>query len=323
MTGLQIQRGVGTSTNGPGAFGATVSVNTLGTLAKPGIRAVLGGGSFGTQRRTLAWNTGMLQDGWSFEGRASRITSDGWLDRATSDLSSLVRPCGQALGDRVDLSLTTTLGHERTYQAWAWRPPLIVADPESTEEDILNWVQGSGEYDYGADTVRVEDLLENRAQHNYYRYENEVDDYRQDHYQLHLDQTMGDWNFGGVVFTTLGAGYYEQFRQGDDLSDYGFNPIVTNVLDTTGSCWGQTRFPTDLVRRRWLDNTLVGIVLDGEHVHRSCGSKCMDFGARSTKGTTSESSFGWMWRRCRAWRRVLQLPGREDDLSRLASGLAM
>ena len=89
VTGLQIQRGVGTSTNGPAAFGATVSVNTLGTLAKPGIRAVLGGGSFGTQRRTLAWNTGMLQDGWSFEGRASRITSDGWVDRATSDLSSL------------------------------------------------------------------------------------------------------------------------------------------------------------------------------------------------------------------------------------------
>ena len=74
MTGLQIQRGVGTSTNGPAAFGATVSVNTLGTLAKPGIRAVLGGGSFGTQRRTLAWNTGMLQDGWSFEGRASHAS---------------------------------------------------------------------------------------------------------------------------------------------------------------------------------------------------------------------------------------------------------
>ena len=112
MTGLQIQRGVGTSTNGPAAFGATVSVNTLGTLAKPGIRAVLGGGSFGSQRRTLAWNTGMLDGGWSFEGRASRITSEGWLDRATSDLSSLYGRVA-IRWETGRLSLTTTLGHER------------------------------------------------------------------------------------------------------------------------------------------------------------------------------------------------------------------
>ena len=247
MTGLQIQRGVGTSTNGPAAFGATVSVNTLGTLAKPGIRAVLGGGSFGTQRRTLAWNTGMLQDGWSFEGRASRIESDGWVDRASSDLSSLYGRVAKRW-ETGRLSFTTTLGHERTYQAW-YGVPQIVADPESTDEDILNWVQGSGEYNYGADTVRVADLLDRRAQHNYYRYENEVDDYRQDHYQIHLDQTLGDWNFGGVFYATLGAGFYEQFRQGDDLSDYGLAPLVTGT-DTT--------FATDLVRRRWLDNTLLG-----------------------------------------------------------------
>ena len=247
MTGLQIQRGVGTSTNGPAAFGATVSVNTLGTLAKPGIRAVLGGGSFGTQRRTLAWNTGMLQDGWSFEGRASRIESDGWVDRASSDLSSLYGRVAKRW-ETGRLSFTTTLGHERTYQAW-YGVPQIVADPESTDEDILNWVQGSGEYNYGADTVRVADLLDRRAQHNYYRYENEVDDYRQDHYQIHLDQTLGDWNFGGVFYATLGAGFYEQFRQGDELSDYGLAPLVMGT-DTT--------FATDLVRRRWLDNTLLG-----------------------------------------------------------------
>ena len=146
----------------------------------------------------------MLDGGWSFEGRVSRITSDGWLDRATSDLSSLYGRVAKRW-ETGRLSLTTTLGHERTYQAWAGVPQ-IVADPESTDEDILNWVQGSGEYDYGADTVRVQDMLDRRAQHNFYRYENEVDDYRQDHYQLHLDQTLGDWELGGVVFTTLGAG---------------------------------------------------------------------------------------------------------------------
>lgn len=341
MTGLQIQRGVGTSTNGPAAFGATVSVNTLGTLAKPGIRAVLGGGSFGTQRRTLAWNTGMLQDGWSFEGRASRITSDGWVDRASSDLSSLYGRVAKRW-ETGRLSFTTTLGHERTYQAW-YGVPQIVADPESTDEDILNWVQGSGEYDYGEDTVRVADLLDRRAQHNYYRYENEVDDYRQDHYQIHLDQTLGDWNFGGVFYATLGAGFYEQFRQGDDLSDYGLAPLVMGT-DTT--------FATDLVRRRWLDNTLLGtswtVSRSTEHYSQVYGVSrsfysgdhfgeliWMDFGAgaepgdeyyRSLGEKTDMSAFGkWSgqvsdlrWHGEIQARQVLyQTSGRDNDYSEI------
>ena len=247
MTGMQIQRGVGTSTNGPAAFGATVSVNTLGTLAKPGVRAVLGGGSFGTQRRTLAWNTGMLEGGWSFEGRASRITSDGWVDRATSDLGSLYGRVAKRW-ETGRLSLTTTLGHERTYQAW-YGVPQIAANPESTEEEIRTWAAGSYEYGYGADTVRLNDLIARRGQHNYYRYENEVDDYRQDHMQVHLDQTWGNWTLGGVLYGTAGAGFYEQFRQGDDLADYGFAPLIMGT---------DTAFTTDLVRRRWLDNTLMG-----------------------------------------------------------------
>jgi len=247
MTGMQIQRGVGTSTNGPAAFGATVSVNTLGTLAQPGIRAVLGGGSFGTQRRTLAWNTGMLDGGWSFEGRASRITSDGWVDRATSDLSSLYGRVAKRW-DSGRLSLTSTLGHERTYQAWYGVPQLAV-NPETTDEDIQNWAYNSYEYGYGADTVRIADLMERRSQHNYYRYENEVDDYRQDHYQLHLDQNLGEWDLGAVLYSTLGAGFYEQFREADDLEDYGLSPLIMG---------GDTAYTTDLVRRRWLDNTLVG-----------------------------------------------------------------
>ena len=247
MTGLQIQRGVGTSTNGPAAFGATVSVNTLGTLANPGIRAVLGGGSFGTLRRTLAWNTGMLQDGWSFEGRASRITSDGWVDRATSNLSSLYGRVAKRWNSG-RLSFTSMLGHERTFQAW-YGVPKIAVDSESTDEDILNWAEGSYEYNYGEDTLRINDLLDRRARHNYYRYENEVDNYSQNHYQVHLDQSFGNWSLGGVFYATLGAGYYEQFRRGDELSDYGLSPLILGD-DTT--------LTTDLVRRRWLDNILTG-----------------------------------------------------------------
>lgn len=261
MTGMQIQRGVGTSTNGPAAFGATVSVNTLGTLAQSGIRAVLGGGSFGTQRRTLAWNTGMLDGGWSFEGRASRIESDGYMDRASSDLSSVYGRLTKRW-ETGRLSLTSTLGHERTYQAWHGVPQ-IATDPDATDQEVIAWVMGdsvvapSYEYTMGyeedwtpiVDTVALNDLVARRAQHNFYRYENEVDDYRQDHFQAHLDQAWGNWALGGVFYGTAGAGFYEQFRQGDDLDDYGFAPVVLGT-DTT--------FTTDLVRRRWLDNTLIG-----------------------------------------------------------------
>jgi iron complex outermembrane receptor protein len=262
MTGLQIQRGVGTSTNGPASFGATISVNTLGTIAKPGIRAVLGGGSFGTQRRTLAWNTGMLQGGWSLEGRASRITSDGWVDRATSDLSSLYGRVAKRW-ETGRLSLTTSLGHERTYQAWYGVP--VIALTDSSDEAIRAWATNSYEYNYVSegsseyDQNRLEDLIENRERHNYAQYKDEVDDYRQDHFQLHLDQAVADWNLGGVVFGTLGAGYYEQFKQNEDLVDYGFDPFVIQVVDSDGVLVGSEDVEsTDLVRRRWLDNTLLG-----------------------------------------------------------------
>ena len=109
----------------------------------------------------------------------------------------------------------------------------------------------------------MEDLIKNRERHNYAQYKDEVDDYRQDHFQLHLDQAMGDWNLGGVVYSTLGAGFYEQFKQDEDLSAYGFDPYVVQVFDTTGALMGSdTVGSTNLVRRRWLDNTFVGVVLD-------------------------------------------------------------
>jgi len=262
MIGMQIQRGVGTSTNGPAAFGATVSVNTLGSDFKPGIRAVLGSGAFGTNRRTMAWNTGMLKDGWSLEGRASRITSEGYVDRATSDLSSLYGRLAKRW-ETGRASLTTTLGHERTYQAWYGVP--VIALTDSSDEAIRAWAANSYEYNYVSegsseyDQNRLEDLIDNRERHNYAQYKDEVDDYRQDHFQLHLDQAVGDWNLGGVVYGTLGAGYYEQFKQNEDLVDYGFDPFAVQIFDADGVLLGsEVVESTDLVRRRWLDNTLLG-----------------------------------------------------------------
>ena len=140
MTGMQIQRGVGTSTNGPAALGRLCRSTRWApwpsrACARCWVVDPL------EHSVDLAWNTGMLEGGWSFEGRASRITSDGWVDRATSDLSSLYGRVAKRW-ETGRLSLTTTLGHERTYQAW-YGVPQIAANPESTEEDIRAWAAGA------------------------------------------------------------------------------------------------------------------------------------------------------------------------------------
>lgn len=242
IDGLQIQRGAGTSTNGPGAFGATVAANTLGFSDEPSVRAVLGGGSFNTMRSSIAWNSGDIDgSGWHLEGRLSRILSDGYIDRATSDLSSAHLGVAR-IWDRGRISYTAMLGHERTYQAWYGVPQIAL---DGTPEEITAWAANSYEYGYGADTVRIADLVSNGRRHNYYSYENQVDDYRQDHHQLHLEQRAGKWNLGLTGNWTLGSGYYEQFRPNDGLGLYGIQ--ADSVSEG------------DVVRRRWLENDFYGV----------------------------------------------------------------
>ena len=252
VSGLQIQRGVGTSTVGPGAFGGSVALNTLGEIVKPNVKAVLGMGSFNSYRKSVSWNTGMLADGISFDGRASHISSDGYIDRASSELSSLYASLVKRWTSG-KVSLTTMLGHERTYQAW-YGVPQIVTEENTTDTDIQDWAAGSSEYGYGDDTQRISDLIENRRTHNYYNYENEVDDYNQNHFQLHLEQNIGIADLGVALYTTTGSGYYEQFRAADTFSDYGL--IAPIYPDSSAP---ET---TNVIRQRWLDNRLWGSIVN-------------------------------------------------------------
>ena len=239
--GIQIQRGVGTSTNGPGAFGATVGVNTLAPEREPMGRMAFSAGAFNTRRATLQWASGVGERGFFAEGRASRILSDGYMDRATSDLSSVHTSAGKQW-ESGQLVYTGLWGHERTYQAWYGVPVVgLTGDADA----ITAWAANSYEYGYGADTARIADLIARGRQHNYYTYEDQVDDYTQIHHQLHLDQRMGQWDAGLALSNTLGRGHYEQFRADDDLAHYG----VTDTAFATG----------DVVRRRWLDNALYGV----------------------------------------------------------------
>ena len=243
---IQVQRGVGTSTLGAGAFGATISLNTLDIAEKAGGSMMVGGGSFNTFRTNLQWNSGRSASGWAAEGRVSTVMSDGWVDRASSDLNSFQLGLNRAWNGG-SMTYTILSGRERTYQSW-WGVPEVALN--GSAEDIQAWGDANG-----YTQRQIDDLIQYGRQANYYTYEDEVDNYGQDHQQLHLEHQFGDWRLSATGHFTHGEGYFEQFKSGDDLADYLLPDVV--VGDDTVTT-------TDLVRRRWLDNDFYGAVLGAE-----------------------------------------------------------
>ncbi len=223
---IQIQRGVGTSTSGAGAFGATINIST--TEWQPDAYATFNSsaGSFNTQKANVEFGSGLLNGKFTIDGRLSRITSDGYIDRASSDLSSYYFSAAY-IGDRSSLRFVTFSGRERTYQAWYGVPKDSL---DSREARTYN----------PAGTEKSEEDP----------YENEVDNYGQDHYQLLYNQQIGaNWNLNAALHYTQGAGYFEQYKAGQNLADYGIEPVAL------GDTSVQT---TDLIRRLWLDNDFYG-----------------------------------------------------------------
>lgn len=224
---IQIQRGVGTSVNGPGAFGASINIETDQPRNEAYAEGILGAGSFGTRRLTAKFGTGLLHDRWVLDGRISRIQSNGYIDRATSDLQSWMFNL-HWLGKKTALRLVSFGGHEVTYQAWY-----------GIDSASVN-VYGR-RFNFAG--VKYNDQWEPV---DFYR--DEVDNYRQQHYQLHVRHAINDaWSANFTANYTKGAGYYEQFRQNDRLSRYNLPPMLVGT-DTVRR--------TDLVRRLWLDNDL-------------------------------------------------------------------
>ena len=240
---MQVQRGVGSSTNGAAAFGASVNIKTNELKAQPFARMDLSGGSFGTLRGTLQAGTGLLDNRFCLEARLSEIRSDGYLDRATSDLRSMGLTATYLSKKSVWKAVVLT-GAERTYQAW-------YGTPESRYRgDSL------GMLDYatrnGLSAAETQNLLESGRTYNFYSYANQVDNYQQDNYQLHFIHRFSsklELNLAGHY--TYGRGYYEELRNQDALSDYGLAPVVLG---------SDTLVTSDLIRRRWLDNHFVGLV---------------------------------------------------------------
>ena len=217
---IQIQRGVGTSTNGAGAFGASVNLVTNKLRQKAYGSTSNTVGSYGTLKNNVEFGTGLINNKFTIDGRLSRIESEGYIDRASSNLKSFYLSGGY-YGDDEFLKLSVFSGKEITFQAWNGVP--------------LSYLEN--------DSLRT---------FNIYDYENEVDNYGQTHYHLNYTKSLEEnetFNLG--LHYTKGEGYFEQFRTNDDLLDYGLeNIIVGNDTVTT----------TDLIRRRWLDNDFYGAI---------------------------------------------------------------
>jgi iron complex outermembrane receptor protein len=247
---IQIQRGVGTSTHGASAFGATMNLQSALMRPEAYGEVNLGAGAYNTQKATVQLGSGLMDNGWQVEGRLSKIDSDGYIDRAESDLRSFYLSASRH-GDRSLLKADVFSGQERTYQAWNGVPePILENDPDQLENYITNLFIGPDEAN------RLRDNLGNR-QFNEFTYEDQVDNYQQDHYQLHYSYRLTDnWSTNTSLHYTYGRGYFEQFRQSDDLETYNINPIEIG---------GETIEQSDLVRRRWLDNHFYGVIASSEY----------------------------------------------------------
>jgi len=221
---LQLQRGVGSSTNGSGAFGA--SLNLLTDVISEEANGEINNsfGSFNTRKHTIKFSTGKLNDHIEIAGRFSKIKSDGYIDRATSDLDSYFLQASY-IDDTTLIKALTFGGHEITYQAWN-------GVSQDQIDEFGRTFNPSGEYIDTNGTTQF--------------YDNEVDNYKQDHYQLHWNERYNNyWSTNIALNYTYGRGFFEQYKEEQDFAEYDFSEITIG---------GETINTTDLIRRRWLDN---------------------------------------------------------------------
>ncbi|MBP8067142.1 MAG: TonB-dependent receptor, partial [Pedobacter sp.] len=228
--------------NGAGAFGGSLNIQTTSGEAEPYAELNNTYGSFNTWKNTVKLGTGLINDKWSFDGRLSRIKSDGFIDRAASNLKSYF--LSGAYHGKTDLiRINVFSGSEKTYQAWNGIP----------ESRLRGDVAGMNAYIIrnGLNPADAENLLGAGSRtYNSFTYQDQTDNYWQDHYQLLYAKQFSDkLSFNGAMHYTAGKGYYEEFKEAQKLENYGLQPVIVG---------SSTISRTDLVRRRWLDNDFYG-----------------------------------------------------------------
>ncbi|CAD0006311.1 TonB-dependent receptor [Flavobacterium chungangense] len=220
---LQLQRGVGTSTNGSGAFGASLNMLTDNYATKANGEISSSYGSFNSNKNTVKFSTGLLNDHFELAGRLSTIKSDGYVDRASSDLKSYFLQ-GTYVGKTTLIKALVFGGTEKTYQSWNG------IDAVTLKENRR----------FNSAGMFTDEKGKNRF------YDNETDNYNQDHYQLHWNESFTDkWSTNLAFHYTKGKGYYENYKEDAGMGDYGLTPVGTVTT-------------TDLIRQKWLDNDFYG-----------------------------------------------------------------
>jgi len=230
---LQLQRGVGTSTNGAGAFGA--SLNMLTDSYSDGASGEISSsfGSFNTLKNTVKFSTGLMNNHFEIAGRLSALQSDGYIDRANSDLKSYFLQ-GTYIGKTTLIKALVFGGTEKTYQAW------YGIDAATLESDRT----------FNPAGMFIDEFGKARF------YDNQTDNYQQDHYQLHWNEKIAaNWSTNLAFHYTKGKGYYEEYKEDQDFADYGFASILDAPTVNT----------TDLVRQRWLDNDFYGTTFSAQY----------------------------------------------------------
>lgn len=229
---LQLQRGVGTSTNGAGAFGASLNMLTDNYAQKSNGEISNSYGSFNTRKHTVKFSTGLMNEHFELAGRVSNLSSNGYIDRASSDLKSYFLQ-GTYVGKTTLIKTLVFGGKEKTYQSWNG------IDYETLQKDRT----------YNPSGYFVDESGQTRF------YDNETDNYQQDHYQLHWSEKVSDkWNTNLAFHYTKGKGYYENYKEDADFADYGLLPVSSVAT-------------TDLIRQKWLDNDFYGTTFSANYIN--------------------------------------------------------
>lgn len=230
LESVQLQRGVGSSTNGSGAFGASLNMLTDNYSKTSGGEISNSGGSFNSRKNTVKFSTGLMNDQFEIAGRMSVLKSDGYVDRASSDLKSYFLQ-GTFVGKTTLVKALVFGGKEKTYQSWNG------IDAETLARNRTFNSAGMFTDQFG--NIRF--------------YDNETDNYQQDHYQLHWNEKISEkWNTNLAVHYTKGKGYYENYKEDAAFTDYGLTPVGTEVT-------------TDLIRQKWLDNDFYGTTFSSNY----------------------------------------------------------
>ncbi|MDJ0363661.1 TonB-dependent receptor [Hymenobacter sp. H14-R3] len=241
INSIQVQRGVGTSQNGSAAFGASLNISTLDNRREAYAESQNSYGSFNTWKNNVSFGTGLIGKYFTVDGRLSRISSDGYMNKAASDLKSYYFAAGYQQKNTL-IKFITFSGREKTYQAWNGVPEPALTGSQALLQTYID----NGELS-PADAARVQ---QEGRRYSYYTYDSQTDNYQQNHYQLHLSQGLGSsWSLGAALHLTRGFGYYESYRARRKFADYGLQNVVIG---------GDTLTRTNLIDRKWLDNYFYG-----------------------------------------------------------------